>query len=64
MWKVRNVGFEAERRNMIRRQIEPDGGKKQKYEKTDFHGDHFVEAYVVKEGVCVARDLIKVRINE
>lgn len=64
MWKVRNVGGEAERRKMIRGQIESDGGKKQKYESTDFHGDHFVEAYIVKDGVCVARDLIEVRINE
>ena len=64
MWKVRNVGAEAERRKMIRGQIQPDGGKQQKYESTDFHGDHFVEAYVIKDGVCVARDLIDVRINE
>jgi hypothetical protein len=64
LWKVRNVGPEAERRKMIRGQIEPDGGKHQKYEKTDFHGDHYVEAYIVKDGVCVARDLIEVRINE
>jgi hypothetical protein len=64
MWKVRNVGAEAERRKMIRGHIEPDAGKKQKYESTDFHGDHFVEAYIVKDGICVARDLIEVRINE
>ena len=64
LWKVRNVGLEAERRKMIRGQIVADGGKSQKYESTDFHGDHFVEAYVVKDGVCVARDLIEVRINE
>jgi len=64
LWKVRNVGAEAERREMIRGQIVPDGGKHQKYEQTNFHGDHFVEAYIVKDGVCVARDMIEVRINE
>ncbi|MCX7293325.1 nucleotidyltransferase [Janthinobacterium sp.] len=64
MWKVRNVGAVAERLKMIRGQIVPDGGKMQKYESTNFHGEHFVEAYVVKDGVCVARSLIEVRINE
>jgi hypothetical protein len=49
---------------MIRGQIVPDGGKHLKYEQTNFHGDHFVEAYIVRDGVCVARDMIEVRINE
>lgn len=64
MWKVRNVGIEAERRKMIRGQIFSDQGRHQQREATDFHGEHFVEAYVVKDGVCVARDIIDVRINQ
>lgn len=64
LWKVRNVGQEAERRKMIRGEIVPDGGGRDKFEKTDFHGEHFVEAYIIKDGVCVARDLIDVRINQ
>lgn len=61
-WKVRNVGAEAERRG-IRGQILPDGGSERKQERTNFHGDHYVEAYVVKDEVCVARDIIDVSIN-
>lgn len=61
-WKVRNVGPEAERRG-IRGQIQRDTGNERKKENTHFHGDHFVEAYIVKDQVCVARDIIDVRIN-
>jgi hypothetical protein len=64
LWKVRNVGAEAERRKMIRGDIVFDEGKNQRIEKTTFHGEHFVEAYVIKEGVCVARDLIDVPIDQ
>lgn len=63
MWKVRNVGDEAERRKMIRGQIFSDRGRREQRESTDFHGEHYVEAYVIKEGVCVARADIDVRIN-
>ena len=64
LWKVRNVGAEAERRKMIRGDIVLDEGKNQRIEKTTFHGEHFVEAYVIKDGVCIARDLIDVPISE
>lgn len=63
-WKVRNVGPEAERRGMIRGQISLDEGKEERRETTSFQGPHFVEAYVVKNGVCVARDTIDVAIGE
>jgi hypothetical protein len=63
MWKVRNVGAEAERRKMIRGQIVADDGRHERNERTDFHGEHYVEAYIIKDGVCVARDNIDVRIN-
>lgn len=62
-WKVRNVGLIAERRSMIRGQIVADGGRHQKVETSDFGGEHFVECYVVKDGICVARDLIEVPIE-
>jgi hypothetical protein len=63
MWKVRNVGAEAERRKMIRGQILADEGKHERTERTSFHGERYVEAYIIKDGVCVARDMIDVRIN-
>ena len=57
-WKVRNVGGYAERNNQIRGQI-LQGGNRQK-EHTSFGGSHYVECYIIKNGFCVARDLIDV----
>ena len=34
-----------------------------KNETTDFSGEHYVEAYVVKNRICVARDRIPVPIE-
>lgn len=62
-WKVRNCGEEAYRRKCVRGQICEDEGGKKWHEHTDFNGDHYVECYVVKHGVCVARDKIKVPIR-
>lgn len=62
-WKVRNVGSIAERRDAIRGEICVDGGRMQRQEKTTFAGPHFVECYVVKDGVCVARDKVDVPIE-
>lgn len=63
LWKVRNVGPVAERKRMIRGEIVSDMGYKQRIEHTSFSGEHFVECYAIKGGVCVARDLIDVPIN-
>lgn len=62
-WKVLNRGFEAEKRNCIRGQIVPDGGRLDKDEDTNFRGDHVVECYCVKDGVVVAKDRIHVPID-
>lgn len=59
-WKVRNVGQIAEQRDQIRGQITEDEGHQSRRETADFDGQHFVECYVVKDGVCVARDRIDV----
>lgn len=61
-WKVRNVGPAAERRGQLRGEIVRDAGKQWKDETTDFSGEHYVEAYIVKNGVCVAKDRIQVPI--
>ena len=61
-WKVRNVGHVAEERDNIRGQIKKTDSTHQK-EHTDFHGSHFVECYLVKNGVCVAKDRIDVPIG-
>lgn len=62
-WKVRNVGNEAIRRNCIRGEIVEDTGKERKEEISSFHGPHYVECYVIKNGICVARARIDVPIG-
>lgn len=61
-WKVLNRGIEAQRKDCIRGQIEKDKGLQQKFEHTDFKGDHIVECYCIKNGVVVAKDRIHVPI--
>ena len=60
-WKVRNVGTEAFRRNCIRGQI-IQGGETKK-ETSSFDGSHYVDCYIIKNGICVARDRIIVNIR-
>lgn len=60
-WKVRNVGYEAIRRNCIRGQIKK--GIDYLNESTNFYGPHYVECYIIKDGICVARDKISVSID-
>lgn len=63
-WKVRNVGEIAHRKNLIRGQIVEGNRNKHKHEeKTQFKGEHYVEVYMVKNGVVVARDWIDVPIS-
>ena len=62
-WKVRNRGPEAIERKMLRGEIILDGGSNERRETSDFSGKHYVEAYVVKDGVCVARERIAVPIE-
>lgn len=61
-WKVRNVGAEAAKRNMIRGEIKLTDNTHQK-ENTDFYGPHYVECFLVKRGICVARARIDVPIE-
>ena len=53
-WKVRNTGDEAIRADCIRGQIVADNGTGTKNEPTRYRGKHYVECYVVKDGICVA----------
>ena len=61
-WKVRNIGDEAERRDCIRGQVWLTNQDHRK-EHTDFFGPHYVECYLVKNNVCVARCRIDVPIS-
>lgn len=61
-WKVRNVGLVAVEKNCIRGQIKKTNNKHQK-EHTDFQGEHFVECYLVRNNICIARGHIDVPIS-
>lgn len=52
LWKVLNVGPEAERRNDIRGQILERGNEIT--ENSNFFGNHYIECYLIKNDVCVA----------
>lgn len=59
-WKVRNRGEEAIKRKMLRGEIVK--GNNNKIERTSFRGGHYVECYIIHNGICVARDSIDVPI--
>lgn len=61
-WKVKNVGKVAEEKNCIRGQVVRRS--KTITENSNFYGPHYVECYVVKHGVCVARARISVPIGD
>lgn len=60
-WKIRNVGKEARKRNDIRGNIVQ--GESIHKEKSVFHGPHYVECYIIQNGICVARDRLDVPIE-
>ena len=61
LWKVKNVGPEAERRNMIRGRIRDRGTAIE--EPSSFYGNHYIECYIIKDKICVARDRVDVPIR-
>jgi hypothetical protein len=52
--EVRNRGSEAAERHALRGEITHGGVTK--VEPTAYRGSHWVECYIVKNGVCVAHD--------
>ena len=61
-WKVKNEGQEAIKRDCIRGQIKRTNTKSIN-ESSDFIGEHYVECYIVKNGICIAKDHIDVPIS-
>lgn len=61
-WKVRNRGIIAKREDSIRGKIQQTD-KLTHYEETQFKGNHYVECYIVKNGVCVVKKRIDVEIK-
>jgi hypothetical protein len=62
-WKVKNNGEEAIKNNQIRGQILDGGIASTWIEHSAFPGNHFVECYIIKDGICVAEDKIDVFID-
>lgn len=63
-WKVLNIGAEAERRNCVRGQIISSNREQEKrVENSDFWGVHYVECYIIKDELVVARNRISVLIS-
>lgn len=60
-WKVKNVGPEAERKNQLRGQIVERGTDI--VEHSSFFGNHYIECYIIKNGVCVAKTRVNVPIG-
>lgn len=63
LWKIKNEGQIAKDKNMLRGQIVKDNGSKIRNEDSSFEGAHFVECFIIKNNVCVARDRIDVPIS-
>jgi hypothetical protein len=53
-WKVKNTGREASAARQLRGEVIK--GSTSRHETTSYVGSHYVEVYIVKNGVCVARD--------
>lgn len=65
-WKVKNVGYKAKQTNQERGQlISSTYGKHETSvlkERSNFEGDHWVECYIIKDRICLARAKVKVTI--
>ncbi len=62
-WKVRNFDEEAKNKNDLRGEISDDLGFKTKKENTKYKGEHYVECYILKSNICIARGKITVPIS-
>jgi hypothetical protein len=55
-WQVTNTGAEATRVGQLRGDFyQSDNGEGERWESTAYTGTHLVEAFIIKNGVCVAR---------
>jgi hypothetical protein len=62
-WKVKNKGLQARKLKQLRGEITDDDGHEEKIEHTKYIGSHYVECYILKGNVCVAKDRIEVPIK-
>jgi hypothetical protein len=64
-WKIKNTGEEARAANGLRGEIVEDfaGPGASRSETTLYAGRHYIEIYIVKNGICVAKSRIDVPIT-
>ena len=62
-WKIKNKGSIAKVNRNFRGQIINDDGQEVRRETSSFGGAHFVECFIIKNNICVARDRIDVPIS-
>ena len=62
-WKVRNTGAEAEQAGGLSGQLLEDNGTGVRAATPSYRGQHYDEAYIVKDSLIVARDHHKVKIG-
>lgn len=65
-WQVVNTGKEAKEANQLRGDFyeSEESNTNVRWEKTSFKGTHWIEAFIIQEGICVAksgRKMVKVR---
>lgn len=63
LWKIRNVGEEADRLQNWRGKIVAGDDKDIRHEQSQFPGEHYVECYAILNDVCVARQRLDVPIT-
>jgi hypothetical protein len=57
LWKIKNRGKEARAADCLRGEITPGTIDSRRHrEPTKYRGQHYVEAYIIKDGKCVAVD--------
>jgi hypothetical protein len=55
-WKFRNAGEEASPVSQLRGEIIPDEGRHAHTEITAYKGTHYVEYYILDDGLVVEKD--------
>lgn len=63
LWKVKNDGSLAEQYNCIRGQIFKSKENVKNHETSNFAGNHYVECYIIKNKLCIAKGHIDVPIK-
>jgi len=53
-WQVVNTGDEARRANSLRGGFETEANSTKRHEETEYQGTHYVQAFLLKHGKCIA----------